>query len=135
MNINHGKALLLKLPIMMLLFFLIQSVLYEITWYHPLWIAAVIGLVTYVALDLFVLPKVGTYPAAAADLVVVYFLTWLLLMMVDVPEDSNRGLIALLCALAVFLVELLFFHRFMLKNGDRVVKREHLSEDKTKNNL
>lgn len=130
MEVNHGKALGIKLPAVLVVFLLVLSVGFGVEWYHVAWISLVIGIIAYLTGDLVVLPKFGNIAATIADFGLVFFLTWFFLWIMDFDLTTTTSfiLLALYTAIATAIVEFLF-HGWLLKHkrdeskGARMARR------------
>lgn len=117
MQVNHGKALGIKLPAVLVVFLLVLTISFSVPWYHAAWIALVIGIIAYALGDLFILRKFGNIPATMADFGLVFLITWFFLWMLDfdLAADSNFVLMALYTAIGTAIVEF-GFHIWLLKH-------------------
>lgn len=124
MEVNHGKALSIKLGTLLIVFIGILTLGFEVPWYHAAWISIAVGLIAYGVGDMFVLRKFGNLTATMADLGLVFLLTWFFLWILDfdIAENTNFALMALYTALATAVVEY-FFHKWLLSH-----KREEAKE-------
>ncbi|WP_074035849.1 DUF2512 family protein [Exiguobacterium profundum] len=117
MQVNHGKALGIKLPAVLVVFLLVLTIGFSVPWYHAAWIALVIGIIAYALGDLFILRKFGNIPATMADFGLVFLISWFFLWMLDfdLAVNSNFVMMALYTALATAVFEYLF-HKWLLIN-------------------
>lgn len=117
MEVNHGKALSIKLGALLVVFIAILTLGFEVPWYHAAWISIAVGLIAYGVGDMFVLRKFGNLTATIADFGLVFLLTWFFLWILDfdIAADTNFALMALYTALATAVVEY-FFHNWLLKH-------------------
>lgn len=117
MEINHSKALSIKLGALLIVFIAILTLGFDVPWYHAAWISIAVGVIAYGVGDMFVLRKFGNLIATMADFGLVFLLTWFFLWILDfdLTTDTNFALIALYTAIATAIVEY-FFHIWLLKH-------------------
>ena len=117
MQVNHGKALGIKMPTLIVVFILVLTLGFTIPWYHAAWIAIAVGTIAYFLGDMLILRKFGNIPATIADFGLVFLLTWFFVWLLDfdLAADSNFALMALVTAIATAVVEY-FFHIWLLKH-------------------
>ncbi|WP_214848744.1 DUF2512 family protein [Exiguobacterium sp. s138] len=129
MNWSHGKALMVKLPALLIIFLLILTVGFDIEWYHSVWMALAIGIIAYLLDDYVILRKAGNLIATSADFGLVFLLTWFFTGTVQGEYTKSIALAGLYTGLVTAVVEY-FFHEWLLKNRQmkEVHKRSHLSK-------
>lgn len=117
MQVNHGKALSLKLGALLIVFIAVLTLRFEVPWYHAAWISIAVGLIAYGVGDMFVLRKFGNLIATLADFGLVFFLTWFFLWILDfdIGTETSFVLLALYTALVTAVVEFIF-HGWLLKH-------------------
>lgn len=117
MQVNHGKALSLKLGTLLVVFIAILTLGFDVPWYHAAWISIAVGLIAYGVGDMFVLRKFGSLIATAADFGLGFFLTWFFLWILDfdIGTETSFVLLALYTALVTAVVEFVF-HGWLLKH-------------------
>lgn len=120
MEVNHGKALSIKLGALLVIFIAILTLGFEVPWYHAAWISIAVGFIAYGVGDMFVLRKFGNLTATIADFGLVFFLTWFFLWLLDfdLAADSNFAWMALYTAIVTAIVEF-FFHKWLLNHKHR----------------
>lgn len=117
MQVNHGKALSLKLGALLIVFIAVLTLGFDAPWYHAAWISITVGLIAYGVGDMFVLRKFGNLIATLADFGLVFFLTWFFLWILDfdIGTETSFVLLALYTALVTAVVEFIF-HGWLLKH-------------------
>lgn len=118
MKWNHTKSISVKLPILVIVFYFVLSVGYEIQWYHSVWIALVVGLVAYILGDYIILRKSGNIVATIADLGLTFLLTWFFVGTVRDEFGGDTIWMSFYVALIVAVVEY-FYHIWLLKSFSR----------------
>lgn len=121
---RHLKGIALKLIATIPLLYVILGVLYDMSFRNVLLISLVLGIVSYIIGDLFILPKTNNLIATAADFGLALLVIWF--MSENLAYGDNIFTMSLIAALGVTLFELLF-HMYMANNvlnGDRSNQKE-----------
>jgi hypothetical protein len=108
--VNHIKAFLIKFISNLVLLFIILGAFYNMSFGNVLSIALVLGAVSYLIGDMFILRKTNNVIATFADFGLAFFLIWLMGESVTYGDSLIRA--ALISAAAVALFEY-FFHKYV----------------------
>lgn len=73
---EHGKALVVKGVLTLVVLYLVLGIGYGASFGSVLLLTLFLGGISYLAGDLFILPKAKNLPATFADLVLTYFIVW-----------------------------------------------------------
>lgn len=73
---EHGKALVVKGVLTLVVLYLVLGIGYGASFGSVLLLTLFLGGISYLAGDLFILPKAKNLPATFADLVLTYFVVW-----------------------------------------------------------
>ncbi|MEK3886091.1 YndM family protein [Bacillus sp. FSL K6-3431] len=109
---KHIKALALKFISSLVLLYIILGAIYGLNFGNVFLITLVLGIVSYLIGDLFILPRTNNMTATIADFGLALIVIWL--VTANVTVDRNTFAISLVSAIAVALFEL-FFHKYLAK--------------------
>lgn len=115
MGMEHVKALAIKGIMTIVILYLVLGLGFGFSFGHTLLITVVLGAVSYLLGDLFILPKTSNITATLADLGVAFLVVWLLSRMMGV-EGGPSALAAFFAAVAMSVGEYIFHFYMMNKN-------------------
>lgn len=103
---NHFKALIIKAFFSLALLYLVLGLLFRMSFGNVLFITLVLGVVSYVLGDLFILPKTNNLVAALAD----FGLAFPIISMMSSAFTTGYNILAMsvIAALAVAIFEFVF---------------------------
>ena len=107
---EHVKALLIKGLTIILLLYLVLGIDYDVSFLWTLGISVVLGVLSYVAGDLFILPKYGNLMAMFADFVLTFLVVWASLQLFSL---DGSAIIASLISAAFIAVAEYGFHLYL----------------------
>ncbi|MFC4401747.1 YndM family protein [Gracilibacillus xinjiangensis] len=111
---EHVKALAIKALMTLVVLYLILGLGFEMSFGNVVLITLVLGVLSYLLGDLYILPKTSNMTATMADLGMAFLVIWLLGMaLTDISAGTMAGA-AILSAIVMAVGEY-FFHKFMLK--------------------
>jgi hypothetical protein len=111
---EHAKALAIKGVMTLVILYLVLGVGYGAGFGDVLILTLLLGIISYVAGDLLVLPKMGNVVATIADFGLALLLIWGVGAML-MNENESLGMGAFFAALLIALGEWMF-HSYMTKN-------------------
>lgn len=114
---EHVKALSIKGVMTLVVLWLVLGMGYDMSFWPMILVTTIVlGLVSYLAGDLGILPAAGNIMATISDLVLSFLVIWLLgLLMTDI-DGSTVAVAAIISAVIIAIGEYLF-HIYMLKSG------------------
>lgn len=104
---EHVKALAIKGIMTIVILYLVLGLGFGFSFGHTLLITVVLGAVSYLLGDLFILPKTSNITATLADLGVAFLVVWLLSRTMGV-EGGPSALAAFFAAVAMSVGEYIF---------------------------
>lgn len=110
---NHMKSLLIKFVSSLALLYIILGVIYEMDFGNVFLITLVLGVLSYIIGDLFILPRTNNTIATLADFGLALMVIWLLSENLAYGENIFR--MSLIAAIGIALFES-FFHRYLSSN-------------------
>lgn len=114
---EHIKALSIKGIMTLVVLWLVLGVGYDMSfWPMILMTTIVLGLVSYLAGDLGILPAAGNAMATISDLVLTFLVVWLLGLWMTDMSGGTVAIAAIISAVIIGIGEY-FFHLYMLKSG------------------
>lgn len=116
-EMEHVKALLIKAVMTLAVLWIVLGAGYGMDFWPMILITTVVlGVISYFAGDLGILPAAGNMVATISDLVLTFLVVWLLgLLMTDI-SGGTVAMAALISAVVIAVGEYLF-HMYMLKSG------------------
>lgn len=109
---QHGKALAIKGVMSLVVLYLVLGVGFGITFGNVLLITLILGVLSYLLGDVFILPKTSNMMATMADLGMAFVIIWLLAF--TSLSVGSMALAAVIAAIVMALGEY-FFHIYILK--------------------
>ena len=109
--VNHGKALALKAGLIFPVVWIVLTLIYGVSFFHSTLLGIALLLVSYVAGDMMVLPKMGNGAATFGDLIIGFLLLWGGLHLLGYDDSLGE---ALLTGALITFGEF-FFHAWMLR--------------------
>jgi hypothetical protein len=119
---NHVKALLIKGIMTLVILYLILSLGFGISFINVLIITLVLGAISYILGDLYILPKKTNMVATMADLGVTFVVVWLLGIALTGMEAATMAEAAAISAIVIAIGEYLF-HFYILRKDLGANKR------------
>lgn len=110
-HVNHGMAIMMKAALTFLVLWIVLSAIYNVSFVHSTIIGIVLLLVSYVAGDLMILPKMGNMAATTGDLILGFLIIWGGLLLFGYNNSLGE---ALLTGVVIAIGEY-FFHAWLLK--------------------
>ncbi|MBB4822848.1 cation transport ATPase [Sporosarcina luteola] len=110
-HMNHGMAILFKAVLTFLVLWIVLSAIYNVSFLHSTFIGIVLLLVSYVAGDMMILPKMGNMAATTGDLVIGFLIIWGGLLLFGYGNSFGE---ALLTGVVIAIGEYLF-HSWLLR--------------------
>ncbi|WP_121613046.1 YndM family protein [Mesobacillus foraminis] len=111
---EHAKALGIKALMTLVILYLVLGLGYQGDFGDVFILTLLLGIISYIAGDLFILPKAGNLIATVSDFVLSFLIIWGFGLMLNISND-NLVSGALFSALLVALGEWMF-HSYMAKN-------------------
>lgn len=111
---QHGKALAIKGVMSLVVLYLVLGVGFGISFGNVLLITLILGILSYLLGDVFILPKTSNMMATMADLGMAFVIIWLLGMAFTSLSVGSMALAAVIAAIVMALGEY-FFHIYILK--------------------
>lgn len=127
---KHLWAMVIKFIASFVLLFLILGMGFDLSFQNVLLITFILGAVSYVLGDSFILPRTNNTIATIADFGVSFVVIWLILASIS-DNGANIFWASLIASVGVALFEY-FFHKYMAKN---VLNNNEPTERKRKNSL
>ncbi|MFA7745007.1 YndM family protein [Salinicoccus roseus] len=126
---EHVKALLIKAVMTLAVLWIVLGAGYGMDFWPMILVTTVVlGVISYFAGDLGILPAAGNMVATISDLVLTFLVVWLLgLLMTDI-SGGTVPMAALISAVVIAVGEYLF-HMYMLKSGPWHMKEQTLKSD------
>ncbi|WP_243458072.1 DUF2512 family protein [Sporosarcina sp. Te-1] len=109
-HVNHGLAIMIKAPMTFLVLWIVLSAIYNVSFVHSTIIGVILILVSYVAGDMMILPKMGNMAATTGDLVIGFLVIWGGLLLFGYGNSFGE---ALLTGVIITMGEY-FFHSWLL---------------------
>lgn len=113
---GHGKALAIKGVMTIVVLYLVLGLGFDISFMNVLLITLVLGLLSYMLGDLFILPKTSNLVATMADLGMAFVVIWLLGMALTGLSGGTMAGAAIIAALVMAVGEY-FFHKYIFNNN------------------
>lgn len=110
-HLNHGLSLAVKAGLIFPVVWIVLSLIYGVTFFHSTLLGIALLLVSYVAGDMMILPRMGNGAATFGDLIIGFLLLWGGLYMLGYHNSFGE---ALLTGSFITLGEY-FFHAWMLR--------------------
>lgn len=116
-QMEHAKALLIKAVMTLAVLWVVLGAGYGMDFWPMIPVVMIVlGVISYFAGDLGILPAAGNMVATISDLVLTFIVVWLLgLLMTDI-SGATVVVAALISAVVIAVGEYLF-HIYMLKSG------------------
>ncbi|CAM4345397.1 DUF2512 family protein [Lacicoccus alkaliphilus] len=114
---EHAKALGIKGIMTLVVLWLVLGAGYDMSFWPMILITTIVlGVISYFAGDMGILPTAGNMIATISDLVVTFLVVWLLgLLMTDI-SGGTIALAAIISAVIIAVGEY-FFHIYLFKDG------------------
>ncbi len=125
---EHAKALAIKGIMTLAVLFIVLGLMFGMSFANVLLITVVLGLVSYFAGDLYILPKTNNVTATLSDLGMAFLVIWLLGVAVSSIGAGTLAGAAVITAVLLAVGEN-FFHDYLLKNYIGVNRRYTYSAD------
>jgi Protein of unknown function (DUF2512) len=109
-ELEHVKALLIKGVATIVLLFLVLGIGYDVSIIGVLGLSILLGALSYVAGDLFILPKYGNLMATFGDFVLTFLVVWAGLQLISF---AGSAVIASLISAAFIAVAEYGFHLYL----------------------
>lgn len=114
---EHVKALLIKAVMTLVVLWIVLGAGYGMDFWPMILVTTVVlGVVSYFAGDLGILPAAGNIMATLSDLVLTFLVVWLLGLWLTDLSGGTVAVAALISAVVIAVGEYLF-HMYMLKSG------------------
>lgn len=110
-HVNHGMAIIMKAVMTFLILWIVLSAIYHVSFVHSTIIGVILILVSYVAGDLMILPRMGNMAATTGDLFIGFLIIWGGLLLFGYGNSFGE---ALLTGVIITMGEY-FFHSWLLK--------------------
>ncbi|MFS0576306.1 DUF2512 family protein [Sporosarcina sp. 179-K 3D1 HS] len=110
-RVNHGRSLAIKASLIFPVVWIVLSLIYGVSFFDSTLLGVAVLLVSYVAGDMMILPRMGNGAATFGDLVIGFFLLWIGLLLLG--YDNSLGE-ALLTGSLITLGEY-FYHAWLLR--------------------
>lgn len=108
---EHVKALAIKAVMTLAVLFIVLGLGFGVSFTNVVLITVVLGAVSYLAGDLYILPKTNNMTATAADAGVAFLVVWLMLWAIGMATGT-AALAALISAVVMAIGEY-FFHQYI----------------------
>ncbi|MFC2947016.1 YndM family protein [Virgibacillus sediminis] len=113
---EHGKALAIKGLLTLVALYIVLGIGFGMSFWNVLITTIVLGVISYFAGDLGVLPKNGNMMATVSDLGLTFIVVWLMGMLLTSMDFGTMAGAALISALVIAAAEY-FFHIYITRNG------------------
>ncbi|SFE08879.1 Protein of unknown function [Lentibacillus persicus] len=113
---EHGKALVIKGLLTLIALFIVLGLGFGVSFGNVLIMTAVLGIISYFAGDLGVLPKNGNIMASISDFGLTFLVVWLMGMLLANIGFTTMAGAALISALVIAAAEY-FFHIYITTKG------------------
>lgn len=114
---EHVKALGIKGIMTLLVLWIVLGVGYDMSFWPMILVTTIVlGVISYAAGDLGILPAAGNMVATISDLVVTFLVVWLLGLAMTDMSGGTIAVAAIISAVIIAVGEY-FFHIYLLKNG------------------
>ncbi|AAU21871.1 DUF2512 family protein [Bacillus licheniformis] len=112
---EHVKALAIKGIMTIVILYLVLGLGFSFSFENTLFITIVLGAVSYLLGDLFILPKTNNITATLADLGVAFLVVWLMALAMGTAANT-AALAAFFAAVAMAIGEYIF-HFYLMNKG------------------